>query len=742
MRAKSFGFSRTLAATLLCSTQAAAQTAQWNNPAGGNIFHLSNWTFFDLPPTGPLPTHMRFSLDASYIVDIPAVTGGARTSTMLVNKGDLTLHPKGDISLHLEGTSDLSQPGVVITADGTTTRVLTQAALVAPTGMHIGGIPSASLMATNILSTGNLLLAGAPDTTGSLHVSGEHAHLRVGTPADTELSWLNMAPSGDATLHITNGAHAEIEALSLTSDDSAASASIIAKGLGTTLNLHRGSDHGSGTSSIVVRDHALLRTAAGEDTLQLYFTQGGTHSLTIANGATLEGIRRLQGVGDGSTAGNTLIISNTTLDLDRLDFDGTVLLENNAEVVIRDYLWNRTESQYQFRDSTITLSPVDGAGLFAIRFLMVLGGDSIEISNTKILNHAPEGTDAAASIGIGAGHAQNRLLIDDASEIEIVGAGYIWTMCSTTIAGPGTSIEQSIGLVPIGPIGPPIQPLGSLQLGGGSAFPSEPRPIVTIKDSTTIDATFLQFHGVDASFYGTPSSVTASNQMHIDNARVTLSPSVRLQAPELIIGPRSGDHRHSILAGHGRIDAKVHNNGVVSPSGDRPVIHVTGNFDQREQAHFDFDDTAGHLVTDGRLQRGALEIDIQRINGKIVVDQLVVDGHATFDGTLTIRLDDNVIPRPGDIFTFVKANSWSGGFRNLELPETPPSVVPSFRTTKHEISLVYRSRGDINRDSHVDGADLGHMLSRWGTTDPDSDINLDGLVDSQDLGLLLADWGS
>lgn len=45
------------------------------------------------------------------------------------------------------------------------------------------------------------------------------------------------------------------------------------------------------------------------------------------------------------------------------------------------------------------------------------------------------------------------------------------------------------------------------------------------------------------------------------------------------------------------------------------------------------------------------------------------------------------------------------------------------------------------RNGNVDASDLGYMLARWGTSDPQSDINGDGLVDSGDLGLLIAAWG-
>ena len=49
--------------------------------------------------------------------------------------------------------------------------------------------------------------------------------------------------------------------------------------------------------------------------------------------------------------------------------------------------------------------------------------------------------------------------------------------------------------------------------------------------------------------------------------------------------------------------------------------------------------------------------------------------------------------------------------------------------------------GDLNCDGLVNGADLGLMISAWGTNDPDADLNGSGLVDGGDLGLLIAAWG-
>jgi hypothetical protein len=50
-------------------------------------------------------------------------------------------------------------------------------------------------------------------------------------------------------------------------------------------------------------------------------------------------------------------------------------------------------------------------------------------------------------------------------------------------------------------------------------------------------------------------------------------------------------------------------------------------------------------------------------------------------------------------------------------------------------------RADFNGDGFVDGADLGLLLSGWGTGDPCYDLNNDGTVNGGDLGLLLAAWG-
>ena len=55
----------------------------------------------------------------------------------------------------------------------------------------------------------------------------------------------------------------------------------------------------------------------------------------------------------------------------------------------------------------------------------------------------------------------------------------------------------------------------------------------------------------------------------------------------------------------------------------------------------------------------------------------------------------------------------------------------------------YACPGDIDGSATVNGADLGQLLSAWGscTTACPADLNDDGMVDGTDLGVLLAGWG-
>ncbi|MBU3684484.1 MAG: hypothetical protein FGM39_10820 [Phycisphaerales bacterium] len=72
-----------------------------------------------------------------------------------------------------------------------------------------------------------------------------------------------------------------------------------------------------------------------------------------------------------------------------------------------------------------------------------------------------------------------------------------------------------------------------------------------------------------------------------------------------------------------------------------------------------------------------------------------------------------------------------------QLPDTNGNGVPD------PCEVLTCANTDLFRDSNINGADLGILLSQWGPAQPQtvSDINRDGAVDGIDLGLLLSFWG-
>jgi hypothetical protein len=69
-------------------------------------------------------------------------------------------------------------------------------------------------------------------------------------------------------------------------------------------------------------------------------------------------------------------------------------------------------------------------------------------------------------------------------------------------------------------------------------------------------------------------------------------------------------------------------------------------------------------------------------------------------------------------------------------PGVPKAAIEAARLTRGG-SMV---PGDLNGDGRVDGADLGMLLSAWGTGATWADIDGNGAVDGADLGRLLALW--
>ncbi len=58
-----------------------------------------------------------------------------------------------------------------------------------------------------------------------------------------------------------------------------------------------------------------------------------------------------------------------------------------------------------------------------------------------------------------------------------------------------------------------------------------------------------------------------------------------------------------------------------------------------------------------------------------------------------------------------------------------------------EVLLTASCVGDLNSDLIIDTADLGTLISQFGTAGPEADINGDGVVDTADLGTLIGQFG-
>jgi hypothetical protein len=84
--------------------------------------------------------------------------------------------------------------------------------------------------------------------------------------------------------------------------------------------------------------------------------------------------------------------------------------------------------------------------------------------------------------------------------------------------------------------------------------------------------------------------------------------------------------------------------------------------------------------------------------------------------------------------------NYAGGYPYYE----DRSIEVALKALDEQIQFVKPSlsRGDINRDGVVDGADIAQILANYGQHGyVQGDVNWDGKIDGEDIGALLADWG-
>jgi len=138
------------------------------------------------------------------------------------------------------------------------------------------------------------------------------------------------------------------------------------------------------------------------------------------------------------------------------------------------------------------------------------------------------------------------------------------------------------------------------------------------------------------------------------------------------------------------------------------------------------------------------------INNPLTADELVVevsnDGGATWVHAMTIAENAGEWVERSFTVGSVLPPSQSIQVR-FTADDTPNDSVTEagiddFRVEQFICDSGTSCPADLNGDGVVDGADLGELLSAWGSSNPDADLNGDGVVDGADLGILLGAWGA
>ena len=127
-----------------------------------------------------------------------------------------------------------------------------------------------------------------------------------------------------------------------------------------------------------------------------------------------------------------------------------------------------------------------------------------------------------------------------------------------------------------------------------------------------------------------------------------------------------------------------------------------------------------------------------KVNGQ----NLIIGGHIIIFGFDPFT-DANTIDIQTSIGSTVSLQAEGRLLGSVNL-SSPGAVEASgiFSTFRITVSLrIPACDADLNADGVVDTADLGLLISAFGSINPAADINGDGVVDTADLGLLIASFG-
>lgn len=165
-----------------------------------------------------------------------------------------------------------------------------------------------------------------------------------------------------------------------------------------------------------------------------------------------------------------------------------------------------------------------------------------------------------------------------------------------------------------------------------------------------------------------------------------------------------------------------------------PVVSIDVGPGARSIALVDFD-------LDGDLDIAVIAEDSVKIYRNDSVQQLAFaeDQSFTEEGTPVVLVTGLLTPDDDEDLILISStigglsgNGGGGGIAGAELS----GVATAF------INQAANPTGDIDQDGDVDGADLGLLLTAWGSLNlPLADLDGDGTIDGVDLGMLLSNWG-
>ena len=125
---------------------------------------------------------------------------------------------------------------------------------------------------------------------------------------------------------------------------------------------------------------------------------------------------------------------------------------------------------------------------------------------------------------------------------------------------------------------------------------------------------------------------------------------------------------------------------------------------------------------------------------------LQVVGDTTFDGMLSVSLDDGIVPALGDEFTLATSTGlFSGSFDTLDLPSLTSGLAWSVDVGPSQLALqvVIPTSADFDSDGDVDGVDFLTWQRGFGigTSTAEGDANGDNIVNAADLAIWESQYG-